>query len=1463
MDNHAGGTNGQVGAPSCLVLGEGLVPLACLEILRRSRFEVRGVFSTDGSLRDAAAKCGAPHLESREAFRAVAEGPRYDWLFSINNGWVLPAEVIATARRGAINFHDSPLPKYAGLYATSWALLHGERDHAVSWHEVTPAIDGGRLYAQRAVPIDPTDTALTLNAKCYEAAVAAFEELARDLAAGTAKAFPQPPIVGSYFGLRDRPRGACVLSFTEPAARVVDLVRALDFGPARNPLGLAKVRVGDAFLAVTGAIADIGAEGEASAVEPGTVIRVEGGGVRVATATTAVTLHGWRTLSGSPISGEDLRARHGVIPGARLHGLDGAEAEAVSAFYANVCRFEGAWVKRVAAVAPFAHPYTAVVPASPSPTAARTPIVALNGLLRTRPAEDARRRACALFAAYAARLSTEPSLDIGFSGPAQRGPNGALFASVVPLAVARAEGASFESFAAAVGATIERLERQGTYAHDLFARYPELRASSAPRFRLVIAVAPSAEALGPEALRAIDADLVLAAYDDETAPEIIDRGGLAPWQTEAIARQLGCLARAALAAPDLPVARLPLLDEDERRTILTTWNETAASFPETSVHGLVVAQAARTPSAPAVRFGGASISYAELDRRSNQLARELAARGVARGDLVALCLARSIDLVVGLLAILKAGAAYVPIDPAYPSGRVAHMLSDSAARVIVTHSDLRARLPDGATVDALCLDEAKDRLDARDGSALDEAARGFAPDDLAYVIYTSGSTGTPKGVEITHRGLVNHSWAIGRNYQLGAGDRILCSASISFDVAGEQIYPALFRGAEVVVRPDDLFDSFTGFDRFVREEAMTAMVLPTAFWHEWVRELQRTAAPLPPSLRALSTGTEKVIGEYLAAWQAMSAGRVGFFQGYGPTETTVTCTMYAHDGSPFDEGRAVPIGRPLPNTEIYVLDASLEPSPVGVPGEIYVGGAGLARGYKGRPDLTREKFIPHPWKEGARLYRTGDLGWFEPDGQLVYAARTDFQVKMRGFRVELGEIEAVLRELPGVDEAAVVVHEAGGSKRLIAYVVTRGAFDPDAARAFVATRVPEYMVPAVVMPLSEFPKTPNQKVDRRALPPPPDAAAERVPPRDERERRVAAAWAKVLAVAVETLGVGDSFFDRGGDSLRAVRMLSALEGELGRSVPLSVFARAPTIEALAKRLGATDEDDEEPLVVVVQKGDSSRPPLWLVHPVGGHVVLGNRLRAQMSAKQPILGLQSRGLDGRRPPLETVEEMAALYVEVVRAAQPVGPYILGGPSMGGYIAIEMAERLRAAGEEVALVVLFDTYGPNYPRPTSRLVELADNARAFVGMTWRERAAKIRQRLVHGEATRRFMPPRYDVLEDIATRDGRDASAILRAIEAVTRANERANGAYVPRAFSVPTLLIRAKRGQVWSGMRFDDPANGWRALARGGLKVVDIDCYHSELVDEPPLAVGRAVDREVERWERPDVAVRIEASVAMA
>lgn len=1389
--------------PSCHIVGAGIVPLRCVEILRARGFDVRSVWSSDGSLRS----LGPLHAQSRSAFEAALRAAPYDYLFSLNNGWVIPNDVIATATRAAINYHDSPLPKYAGLHATSWALLHGEREHAVTFHEIVSEIDGGRIFIQKRVPIADDDTALDLNTRCFEAAVEAFDELAGQLIKGAAQPRPQPATGRSYFGLRDRPRAACGIDPNADAITIANLCRALDFGPPRNPLGLPKLRTTSGFVAVRRAKVHT----ERSVGRPGAVIAIDDAGIRIATGSNDVTLSGVTTLEGAPLTAEALGKLHGVTAGATLPATSASEAEAIGRCVSTVCASEGAWARQLVSLAPLAHPYASAATASAPWT--RTPLP-LSG------------DATPVFALYAARLAPEPVFDLGLSTSHQRAGPATLFASSVPLRLTRTDQSTLAEIVAAWHEQAARTNRLGTFARDIYPRFPELRAVGPTRLPFAIATAGSPEST----LEEIDADLLLVAYEDGSPPALLDRGCLLPWQRAAVARQLAQVERVLRASPQTLLSSLSLLDDAERHQVLVTWNQTQAPFPQCSVPALVSTQAARTPAAPAVRFGNDSISYEQLERRSNQLARRLAESGVERGHLVALCLERSIEVVVGLLGILKAGAAYVPIDPSYPPGRVEHMLTDSGARVAVTQKKLRERFFAGRAVRTISLDEEAAGLAALDDRAMDLVVD---PLDLAYVIYTSGSTGTPKGVQITHRGLVNHSSFIAARYALGAGDRMLCSASISFDVAREQIYPALFAGAQVEVRPDDLFESFARFEHFVRDEAITAMVLPTAFWHEWVRELSRSGAGIPPALRALSTGTEKVATEVLAAWDALSAGRVHFFQGYGPTETTVTCTMYVHDGAAVDLGRAVPIGRALPNTTIYVLDERLEPVSVGMPGEIYVGGVGLARGYHGQLALTAERFVADPRNPGARLYRTGDLGRFEPDGQVVYLGRTDFQVKLRGFRVELGEIESVLRQAPGVADAVVVLREDAGAKRLVAYVIAGEADDLSGLHEFAAARLPEYMVPAAVVKLQSFPMTPNQKVDRRALPaPPPPERPAGAAASDPLEHKLVQVWQQVLALS--PVSIDDNFFELGGDSLRAIQLLNAVERETGTRCSLPVLFRAPTIRGLAAEMRLRTRDPaapvNDPVVRTLNRGGTG-PTLFCIWGHNLYQPLADALAGESPVavvyvpfEQELFSIDR--LKSRNAPL-SVEAMAAQYLKAVRAHQPHGPYCLTGLSMGGVLAYEIAQQLQDQGEEVAVLAMLDSW----LRTTLRrhwgkwaLEHLLRARAAGVEYFLHKGARRIRklpggQRIVGSLGTEAPPPPLSEADREILRLEAVRAEVFD---DAILR--------YQPRPWQGHALLLRAEE---FTYFRSDiaDRTYGWGALV-SELEVDDAPGNHLGILRVP-------------------------------
>ena len=619
--------------------------------------------------------------------------------------------------------------------------------------------------------------------------------------------------------------------------------------------------------------------------------------------------------------------------------------------------------------------------------------------------------------------------------------------------------------------------------------------------------------------------------------------------------------------PDARLSELELLAGDERRRVVEEWNRTAAPAPSAMVPALVRAQAERTPAAVAVVHGERALTYAELSARANRLARHLIRHGVGPEVRVAICMERGFDLVVSTLAVLKAGGAYVPLDPAYPAERLEFMLADCGAAVLLTHGGLGGAPSTPAGVRVVRVDADAGAIAAEPA---DEVGGDALPESLAYVIYTSGSTGTPKGVGISHRSLAGYLAHAVREYGLGAHDRVLQFHSASFDPAAEEIFATLASGARLVLRDDEALASPAAFWEGCRRAGITVLDLPTAVWSTLAAHLEADPAALPPTLRLAVVGGEQVPAERLRGWRRV-AGGVRLLNSYGPTETTVGATLW--DAAGFDHGAGVvPIGRPVPGTRAYVLDGALRPTPVGVPGELYLGGAQVARGYLGRPGLTAERFVPEPLggHAGARLYRTGDRARWRADGTLEYLGRLDQQVKLGGIRIEPGEVEAALLRLGGVRECVAVVRPDGGG-RLVAYVVGDEGATAGALRAGQRRSLPEQLVPGAFVFLPRLPLTPNGKVDRAALPAPEQGGGAPVSPaaRDPIEARVAEVWKSVLGR--DTVGVHDNFFDLGGTSLLLYRVYSRLR-EIRPGLRVVDLFRYTTVEALARFLaGPADE----------------------------------------------------------------------------------------------------------------------------------------------------------------------------------------------------------------------------------------------------------------------------------------------------
>ena len=744
-----------------------------------------------------------------------------------------------------------------------------------------------------------------------------------------------------------------------------------------------------------------------------------------------------------------------------------------------------------------------------------------------------------------------------------------------------------------------------------------------------------------------------------------------------------------VADPTQPVSRIPLVDAAAREWILREWNDTRTVFPaDAGVPALFAAQAQRSPHAVAVVDGARTRSYEEIDTRSGELAHALRDRGVAPGSRVGVCSERSAEEVIAFLGVLKAGCAYVPLDPSHPPARLAAMLADAEAAAVVTTPSAALALAQARTSSArpvLMIDaDQPPAAPVRGDPRLDVGG-----EDLAYVMYTSGSTGAPKGVAVPHRAIAR--LVCGTNYvSLGPKDVIAHLSNPAFDASTFEIWGALLNGARLAIVPRETVLSPTDLAAALERHGVTVLFLTTALFNQIAG-----AAPHAFAGRQVLFGGEAV--DPAAVTAVLREGKPRrLLHVYGPTETTTFATW--HEVRDVDPGAAtVPIGTPIANTDVYLLDVHGEPVPPGVPGEIHIGGPGLARGYLGRADLTAERFVPHPFDRtpGARLYRTGDRARYRDDGAIEFIGRRDQQVKIRGHRIEPAEVEAALMRLPLVREAVVVVHGATAeTRRLAAYVVPAGETPPEAADLWRDLRrsLPDYMVPAAVVYLAALPLTANGKLDRAALPDPDAIAARRtgwhIPPRDPLEYILVNIWEDLLGI--RGVGLRDNFFDLGGHSLLAARMMDAVERACGRTVPLMTLFTESTIEHLADAIRRGGTPSPTPVVAVQEGG--TRPPLFFLHgdfTGGGFYCHG--LARELGADQPFYAVHPHGLDGSAVP-DSIEAMAAELLREVRRVCPEGPFVLGGHCNGALIAVEMARQLAQAGERVPFVVVVEAKAP---------------------------------------------------------------------------------------------------------------------------------------------------------------------------
>lgn len=1155
---------------SCFVIGEGPLACACVELLVSCGCRVRGVVSPDPELCALAEEKRLPVYTGDVRLEQVFYAHAFDYLFSIVWRDKLSAEVLSLPRQMAINYHDALLPAYAGTRATVWALLNRERQHGVSWHLMTEQVDAGDTLQQLVVEVDAGETTQSLDLKCLEAGLRSFRRLIDDLDSGRVERTPQLLQNRTFYPLGRLPPNGAVLDWRRPADELDALCRALDFGPHRkNTLALPRVVVGgDVFIIETRGTGPVSNE------DPGTVLSPGGGSLVVATGAGSLAVDIVSDIDGQPVQTNDVVARYGLTAGCVLPDTTSFSSDRVSRLLAGMAQAEPYWVQCLARLAPLEIPYPLTRRSSGPVTGPRERLEFdapdMPGYLveTGNGPVSGQQSLAAAFVVYLARLAGSRHFHVWFgheSLPGADGKTPRLCMPAVPLEIQADRESRAGDLLAHVLLAMQQARQRGTLAREVFARYPEYRL---PASAMGIQVDVPGEQATPAAAWPVFLQFSAAgkggAFELLYAPTVVD---------ETLVRSIGngflAFLEGMLALPDTPVGKVSLLSIQDRQRVLEQWNDTEdQSVPDACVHRLIEQQVECGPERVAAVCQGQRLSYRELNGKANVLALELARHGAGKGDYVPVLMNKGLDLLVSYLAIMKAGAAFVPVDLAWPEGRRAGVIDSLGTAVVLVDSSFvggtAGESPRHLKVDYRSLaivDENPDRL-----------SDAGAP---AYVIFTSGSTGKPKGVINTHRGTVNRFFGCGLDYRRNGHSlqdmRVLNSSAPVFDPSVRQLLWPLTEGGRTVIplhqaRPDP-----ADFLDLVAREQVTSAGAVSSFFNVVTETLETRPGAVGQlaSLVHFLVGGEPLDVDTAYRFKSLCP-HVALYDAYGPSETAMAVTAFEVKGEKPD---VLPIGKPYPNVTAYIVNEDLEPVPVGAIGELCIGGLQVGHGYLNDTEATRTAFVDNPFSRsaGEKLYRTGDFAYYRPDGNIVFTGRKDEQVKVRGVRIELEEIRTALDAHPDVRESVVITSdEAGDEPVLVAYVVpaSKAGSLVDRLKTYLSTLLPAASVPSVFMVLEYLPRLVSGKLDRRNLPRPQRAARQpegrECPPQSALELDLAGIWCEVLGL--ESLEATAELFTYGADSISMMRIINRIQQQFDVMFTFRDAFECATISDVAARI---------------------------------------------------------------------------------------------------------------------------------------------------------------------------------------------------------------------------------------------------------------------------------------------------------
>jgi amino acid adenylation domain-containing protein len=1263
--------------PRSFLIGNTSLLINCCDLLLLNKWAVLGIISSDPGVIDYANKNNIALKDESVPLTNFLSEVSFEYLFSIVNEVILDKTILNLPLKLAVNYHDSLLPKGAGVYSTTWAILNGEQVHGISWHIIDEGIDTGDLLVQKKIRIEKFESSFSLNLKCYQAAIESFSVLLTGLENGTLIPVKQDLAGRTYFPLKKRPYNLGMLNFSDQENCQQTILSALDFGEMPdNKFCTPKIFLGNKFFIIrdfrfkrSRENTPIGCIGEATS--KGIDICLGNG--------KTLTILSMTTLEGEKWELNTLAEDFNLIPGKMLPFPDQSYLSRLRVLYEQLIGKEDYWVRKLSGLNLVRFPF--VSKEKPGNESFSTAKFELNeDLLRYCQQinnDGIDLNLFSLLLMYISRLTDTIEFDIWFrvNSAYSKYPN--LFSPYVPLGCKIEKTASAAENLVLINKQISETRRKETFILDIYTRIKLLKeldiksvAGKVPFFIGQIDNPEEFEPLVPfdwGILISLNTRSLNLVYKENEGNGLV---------AEKFFHHFSVFSQNSIAHKGIGYREVPLLTESEKNKKLFEWNRQKISFPENvCIHELVEMWAVKTPGETAIVLFDEKLSYSELDQNATKIAAYLIDHGIGRGDKVGVMIERSIYAIVSFLGILKTGAAYVPLDINLPASRLKYMLDDSEIKMLIAGDSTGNS---SGTIKTGIYSEIIDK------AVIQPAAMPKVnSNDLAYIKYTSGSTGQPKGVLITHKNVVGFLYSYRRVINVSERRIGTCVAPLNFDTSVEEVYSCLCFGGTVHIMMKEQSTDLDYFARYLADKKINVSYIIPEFIEGVGKYLKNEGEVY---LKTLLTGLYAKRNNVFKPFFELAAP-VRVLNGYGPTEVTYGSNAYQVMGNedPFEN---TPIGRPFPNYQTYVVDSTMQLLPDFIPGELLIGGIGLSQGYINKPEITRLKFVAFETEDfRTPVYKTGDVVYSMPSGDLQFVGRNDDQVKISGYRIEISEIEEALKSHESIATAIVVKRK--GKKdhdQLTAYLVLKKKMEDAELHKFLEDRIPGYMIPAFIVPVDSIPVFPNGKINYALLPEPyyhkKSTSTNSKKPENPTEEKIKQIFEDQLDI--EEIGVEDNFFDIGGDSITAVHIMQQVENEFGRKIPISMLYKYASIRKLANEIEKQkSESTYSSIIPIREEGDQK--PVFFIHTIGGAALTYSNIIKNLEEGHPVYGIQARYSDDIDIRHDGIEKISGLYVkDILRMSKQ--ECILIGYSFGGIIAFEMARQMNSLGYNACLIIL---------------------------------------------------------------------------------------------------------------------------------------------------------------------------------